>query len=295
MVKGRRSVPYQHSFIMKVSSGDRVVFDILQRQHVQELLESPIIVNQTTYHAHQSRFIIPKFGYDVAITGCGSIGHFKAGMDAVIRNHFGGQDVIAHSRMELDGDTYVVIMRTCDLAAKLVDSTLPNPSGMDSPSHDGTAMQQQVDLLREQVNSGAANFSQILRTQGEQISEIRSANNNLQNAMALASALTDARLRVMAFDGEVARLESDKTTKQMLLLFAAVSPDLKATFSASLEDIQRRLVVVGRDHTAARADLDGLAALNRARLVGQTPLDSQRVGEGPPTNRPRRDDEMNEG
>ncbi|KAF8995604.1 hypothetical protein BDZ89DRAFT_1084700, partial [Hymenopellis radicata] len=324
-----RNVDYQHLFIMKTSSGERIVVDLLHRDHVRELLDKPLIINQTTYHAHQPRFIIPKFGYDIAITGCGGIGRFKAGMDAIIRRRFNGEDIIAHSRMELDGDTYVVVMRSSELATTLVATDLPHPLGVPSnitlssplylwffnaqscpaqsrflePSTttmagDG-AVQPQLDSMREHINLAASTFNVVLRAQNQHISEIRNANNTLQNAMALTSAITDARFRLMSVQNEIGRLEADKSTKHTLLLLAEDKPGLVATYSAALEDIQGRLLHANREQTQANDDLQQLLALNKARLLSHPPPEQppQEIGQhddGPPTNRQRMDDQMNE-
>ncbi|KAK0229129.1 hypothetical protein EDD85DRAFT_776432, partial [Armillaria nabsnona] len=246
-----RGLLFQFHTITPLANAIRVAFDFLDPASVENLESNPIVINHRVLPVFRPRFIVPEFGYDIAITGCGGIQGFQGGMDAVVRNAIGPRSII-RSRMELNGDAYIVVMDSFENTVRLLDTDLPLPRGVPpyvtiskpmylfffnlrgcpasptylqsqnstSTSADIQNLQRQVDLLRENGVQTVQSVQNVFNVQNQSLVGINTSINVLQNAFAMSVASQTGLHRLTMADNELTRLRAERSSKELFLLMA---------------------------------------------------------------------------
>ncbi|PBK64843.1 hypothetical protein ARMSODRAFT_1053492 [Armillaria solidipes] len=216
-----RGLLFQFHTIMPLANAIRVAFDFLDPVSVENLESNPIVINHRVLPVFRPRFIMPEYGYDIAITGCGGIQGFQGGMDAVICNVIGPRSII-RSRMELNGDAYIVIMDSFENTVHLLDTDLPLPRVKAPPpaSADIQNLQRQVDLLCENGIQTVQSVQNVFNVQNQSLMGINSSINALQNVFAMSVASQTGLHRLTMADNELTRLHAERSSKELFLLMA---------------------------------------------------------------------------
>lgn len=103
-----KGCPFQCSFASKAMN--RVTFDLLDRVSVDSLFKHPPIIDHQTFYPSVPRYIQPVYGLEVAILGLKDAMQSVPIIDRYIQAQYG--DVIASSRLALNGDAYCVVFKT---------------------------------------------------------------------------------------------------------------------------------------------------------------------------------------
>ncbi|KAK0436638.1 uncharacterized protein EV420DRAFT_1652459 [Desarmillaria tabescens] len=253
-----RGLLFQFHTITPLMNSIRVAFDFLDPASIENLESNPIVINHHVFLIFQPCFIVLEFGYDIAITGCGGIQGFQGGMDAVIHDTI-GPHLIIWSRMELNGDTYIVIMDSFDTTIRLLNTDLPLPWGMPpyvtilkpmylfffnlhgcpaSPTYlhsenSATAsanlqnLQQQIDLLCENSVQTVQSIQNVFNIQNQSLMNINISVNALQNVFAMSVASQTGLHHLTIADNELTHLHTEQSSKELFLLMTP-NDDVKA-------------------------------------------------------------------
>jgi hypothetical protein len=104
----RKGYHFQRTFISKTTN--RVRFDLLDCSSVDSLLQEPPVIDHQTICPSTPRYIQPVYGLEVAILSVKDSQLVRPVVNNYIRRAYG--NVIAHSRLALDGDAYCVVFKT---------------------------------------------------------------------------------------------------------------------------------------------------------------------------------------
>ncbi|KAI0369746.1 hypothetical protein BV20DRAFT_945484, partial [Pilatotrama ljubarskyi] len=113
------------TFTSRASGTWRITYDFLDPAHVDAIFLSPPVIGGRTYYPTRPRFIIPTYGYQIAILGCRDWQSAKATLDQFIRQLCRREDAfdpLVHSRMELGGDVYTAVLHDWDSTLKVAES-----------------------------------------------------------------------------------------------------------------------------------------------------------------------------
>jgi hypothetical protein len=88
----------------------QITFDLLDRRSVDFLFKNPLVVDRQTLYPSVSRYIQSVYGLEVGILGVKDVLRAAPVIDRYIRSLYG--DVIAASRLALNGDAYHVTFKT---------------------------------------------------------------------------------------------------------------------------------------------------------------------------------------
>ena len=99
---------FQCSFISKTMN--RITYDLLERSSVDTLLQQPPVIDRQPLFPTTPRYIQPLFGLETAILGMKDVQLALPTINNYITQTYG--DVIASSRLALDGDAYCVVFDT---------------------------------------------------------------------------------------------------------------------------------------------------------------------------------------
>ena len=152
-----------------------------------------IVIDHQTFYPSIPRYIQPLYALEVAILGVKDVVRAQPAIDLYIKTRYG--EVIATSRLALDGDAYCVVFKTWQQTSRLISDpftafdsrfrichsiaqTAPallyvlNTSGLPytpRPSDSSNAflrqLQAQFDLLQQKVDTGAHAFDTLVSQQ----------------------------------------------------------------------------------------------------------------------------------
>lgn len=103
-----RGCPFQCSFVSKAMN--RITFDLLDRASVDNLFKTPPVIDHQTLYPSAPRFIRPVYALEARVLGVKDIPQAAPIIDRNIKSKYG--DVIAYSRLALNGDAYCVVFNT---------------------------------------------------------------------------------------------------------------------------------------------------------------------------------------
>ena len=240
-----KGCPYQCSFVSKTMN--RITYDLLDRSSVDKLFKAPPVIDHQTFYPSVPRYIQPIYGLEVAILGLKDIIGALPAIDHYIRSQYG--NVIATSRLALNGDAYCVIFNTWAQTSQFLadpftafDSGLgishsisqvrpallyvlnseglpltTRPSDASGPSRQ---LQAQFDLMQQRADLGARAFEQ-LAGKVDRLSD--RLEDTAQRSAASVAGLSATMLSCVSLQAASSRLEglqSNLRTSQMLLAFA---------------------------------------------------------------------------
>ncbi|KAI0370416.1 hypothetical protein BV20DRAFT_1074949 [Pilatotrama ljubarskyi] len=113
------------TFTSRASGTWRITYDFLDPTHLEAIFLSPPVIGGRTYYPTRPRFIIPTYGYQIAIIGCHDWQSAKATLDQFIRQlcrRDDAPDPLVHSRMELGGDVYTAVLHDWDSRLKVAEN-----------------------------------------------------------------------------------------------------------------------------------------------------------------------------
>jgi len=260
-----KGYPFQCSFVSKAMNW--ITFDLLDRSSVDRLLTNPPVIDHQTLYPSVPRYVQPIYGLEVGILGLKDVLRAVPVIDQYIHSHYG--DVIAASRLALNGDAYCVVFKSWTHTSRFlsdpftafdsgfgvshsVSQALPallyvlNSNGLPSSDHPAESssapvrqLQAQFDLLQQKVNTRARAL-EALATQQEQVSQ--QIQDNAQRTVASIAGLStiiSGSVRLQASQSRLEALQSDSRTTQLLLAFAP--SDRSAPLMQRLQDIESEL------------------------------------------------------
>jgi hypothetical protein len=147
-----RGCPYQCSFVSKAMN--RITFDLVNHASLEQLFKNPPVIDHETLYPSVPRYIQPVYGLEVAILGMKDVLRAAPVIDRYIHTNYG--DVIAASRLALNGDAYCVVFKTWGQTSRfLTDPFTAFESGF-GVSH---SVSQAVPALLYVLNSNGLPFS----------------------------------------------------------------------------------------------------------------------------------------
>ncbi|KAG1777839.1 hypothetical protein EV702DRAFT_1098088, partial [Suillus placidus] len=260
----------------------RVVFDVVSLDHVQWLRDHPPTIDGRTYYASQYRFVQPLFAFELAIMRCHEFQSARSTIDNYIRRRYG--DVIAHSRMALDGDLYCVVFKhweTADLFLRdsfdafegsegsygrnfapvgpyllyLVNSMgvprdpsyLGGGPASEAQSAEVKNLRAQMEDIREQGASAMNSFHAILHEFRGVINHLVSQSNQTTSALGSLAASMIASNNVNHISSHVQSLCMERNSLQLTLLFSPSLDDFaRQQLTHQLSDLSSQLSATQR-------------------------------------------------
>ncbi|KAK0242194.1 hypothetical protein EDD85DRAFT_810339 [Armillaria nabsnona] len=222
-------------------------------------------------------------------------------MDAIIRNMFGPHSIV-HSRMELDGDAYVVVMNDLDNAARLVDSDLPLPNGVppfvpiskpmylslynlrDCPApptdYDGKmsspsikSLHRQIRRLQEQILYANQTIQSAVQAHARAVAEVYQEYVALQNAFVMSLTCQTAMQRLVAIQNELNLLRAERSSKEFFI-WLAPNEKVRLLMTDQVSALDRRIEF--QDNLRAEATADYMLLANKmAAFVTPSPESGQ--------------------
>ena len=237
---------YQCSFVSKAMK--RITFDLLDHASVNHLLDNPPIIDHQTLYPSTPRYIQPVYGLEVAILGVKDVMRVAPVIDHYTHSTYG--DVIAASRLSLNGDAYCVVFKTWGQTSRFlsdpftafesgfgvfhsVSPAVPallyvlNSNGLPfsgrpeaSTSNAFLRQHAQFDMLQHNVDTGARAFDSLAGQQEHLSQQLQ--DNAQRTAASIAGLLSvmSGSARLQAATSRLDALQSDHFTSQMLLAFA---------------------------------------------------------------------------
>lgn len=225
-----------------------IAFDFVDATSIDRLESTSLVLDEHVLLIFRPRYIVPQFGYDIVVTGCDGIQGMQRAMDAIIRKRFGSHS-IAHSRMELGEDAYVVVMNNFDNAARLVDSDLPVPNGIPpfvpiskpiylsvynlhgcpaSPTDDDSkpfspsirSLHRQIRGLHEQILHANQTVESAAQAQATVIAKIYQDHVALQNAFVMSLTSQAALQNLSAIQNELNLLRTQRSSQELFMCLA---------------------------------------------------------------------------
>ncbi|CDO70490.1 hypothetical protein BN946_scf184569.g33 [Trametes cinnabarina] len=120
----RKGFRYMTKFVSAPAGSWRVTYDFFDPGDVEAILASPPVIGGRTFYPNRPRFIIPSYGYQIAILGCRDWQSARATLDKFIRDFAAredGLDPVVYSHMELGGDVYTAVLRDWASTMKVAD------------------------------------------------------------------------------------------------------------------------------------------------------------------------------
>ena len=271
-----RGCPFQCSFVSKAMS--RVTFDLLHHASIDNLLKAPPVIDHQTFYPSLPRYIQPIYAMEVAVLGVKDVTGTLSAINRYIRSSYG--DVIASSRLALNGDAYCVVFDDWNHTSSFladpftafqsgfgishsVSQSAPallyvlNSSGLPysgrPPDSSGPAVRQlqaQFDLLQQRVDSGARAVEAVL-TQQEHLAQqtLDIANKSATSIAALSTTLTSS----VCLQDARSRLDNLRTeSRQAHLLLAIAPPDRAPQILDSIRNLDAEVATQSAEVDRAR-------------------------------------------
>ncbi|KAK0231343.1 hypothetical protein IW262DRAFT_477508 [Armillaria fumosa] len=283
---------FQFHTTITCGQSKRIAFDFMDATSIERLESTPLVLDEHVFPIFRPRYIVPQFGYDIVVTGCDGIQGMQRAMDAIIRKTFGSHS-IAHSRMELDGDAYVVVMNNFDNAARLVNSDLPLPNGippfvpiskpmylslynlhgcpasptdydskLSSPSI--RSLHRQIRGLHEQILHANQTVESAAQAQATAVAEAYQEYVALQNAFVMSLASQAAMQNLSAIQNELNLLRTQRSYKE-LFMWLAPNEEVRRLLVDQVSALDGRIEL--QDNLRAEATADYMALANRLYLL----------------------------
>ncbi|OSD02989.1 hypothetical protein PYCCODRAFT_1424909 [Trametes coccinea BRFM310] len=117
---------YRHmsKFVSSPAGSWRITYDFFNPSDVEAILVSPPVIAGCTFYPNRPCFIIPSYGYQIAILGCWDWQSARVTLDKFIRDYVTRDnelDPVVHSHMELGGDVYTAVLRDWASAMTVAD------------------------------------------------------------------------------------------------------------------------------------------------------------------------------
>ncbi|KAK0191482.1 hypothetical protein F5146DRAFT_602976 [Armillaria mellea] len=266
----------------------RIAFDFIDAAFIERLESTPLVLDQHVLPMFRPRYIVPQFGYDVVVTGCGGLQGMQRAMDAIIRKILGPHS-IAHSRMELDEDAYVVVMNNFDNAARLVNSDLPLPNGIPhfvpiskpmylslynfrgcpasltdydiNPSSPSIkSLHRQICRLQDQILHANQTIQSAAQARATAVAEVYQEYVTLQNAFVMSLASQTAMRRLSAIQNELNLLRTQRSSKE-LFIWLAPNEEVRRLMVDQVSALDKRFEV--QESLRAEATANHMALANK--------------------------------
>ncbi|KAG1771912.1 hypothetical protein EV702DRAFT_977119, partial [Suillus placidus] len=277
----------------------RVVFDVVSLDHVQWLHDHPPTIDGRTYYASQYCFVQPLFAFELTIMRCHEFQSAHSTIDNYIQRRYG--DVIAHSRMALDGDLYCVVFKHWETADRFLRDSfdafegsegsygrnfapvgpyllyLVNSMGVPrdpsylggGPASEAQSVEvknlcAQMEDIREQGASAMNSFHAILHEFRGVINHLVSQSNQTTSTLGSLAASMIASNNVNHISSHVQSLRMERNSLQMTLLLSASLDDFaRQQLTHQLSDLSSQL-------SATQRQLDN--ALAHSTALDHTPM-----------------------
>ncbi|KAL7277685.1 hypothetical protein ACG7TL_008617 [Trametes sanguinea] len=293
----RKGYPYMTKFVSSPAGSWRITYDFVDPNDVDAILASPPVIAGRTYYPNRPRFIIPSYGYQVAILGCRDWQSARATLDKFIRELTAREDnldPVVYSRMELGGDVYTAVLRDWATTMRIADSAdelkdflarhplgrhvnpVPQPgllyvlngSGLffrqnsvpDRSSFELRQFRHELDAVRQQgLESMQTLFAEHRRT-NETVASVRTGLEHILAGMARLAALQslDARLVQAELSLSDARQQQNQCNF-LALLGDRIPDDLHAANIQRLKDCNDEIDQRRKDVQRLRNERDALA------------------------------------
>ncbi|KAK0497442.1 hypothetical protein EDD18DRAFT_1352291 [Armillaria luteobubalina] len=151
--------------------------------------------------------------------------------------------------MALDGDTYVIVLKSWELTSQLLSQSLPHPRGLpthiklsnpillyffngcgclaspqyltsspSNPSPDNADLQKQIDLLREQGMQSLSVTNRLIDTQTDILHNLHLSSIQTRSALTASANCQTAASQLSTIEADLAHLRSQLNMKQTMLL-----------------------------------------------------------------------------
>ncbi|GJF00488.1 hypothetical protein PsYK624_167760 [Phanerochaete sordida] len=110
-----RNIAVLSRYASRPTGSWRVTYDLVRPADVEAVVASPPVIEHHMHYPSRPRLITPLYGFEIAILGCRDWYGAKTTLDRWVRarcSRTDGQDPIAHSRMELNGEVYTAVLTT---------------------------------------------------------------------------------------------------------------------------------------------------------------------------------------
>ena len=145
-------MPFQYSFVSKAIS--RITFDLLDRASVDNLFKTPPVIDHQTIYPSVPRYIKPVYALEVGILGVKGVLRAAPVIDHYIKSKYG--NVIAYSRLALNGDAYCVVFKTWAQTSRFLSDPF---TAFDSGFGVSLSVSQALPALLYVLNSNGLPFS----------------------------------------------------------------------------------------------------------------------------------------
>jgi len=262
-------------------SQTRISFDLFQESDVEQVLRTPPFLRGRTLCPGRPRYIIPKYGGEVAIDGIAGIGNIE-GLNHHIQREF-GQNAIAYSRIELEDDVYCVIFKDWtttqdflkktqhDLPAEwfMYGATVGKPTllfsfnmqeGPPNPITRPVSIESPVQVQFDAFRNEALQLISTLNAALNRISlaeERQERNSQKLTEMIMVQLLIgDLNSDLLSRENEVQRLTDryDRCQEQLCSLPRS-SSDAHQRLTSSMQDINERRQVVSKEVENLRSEV----------------------------------------
>ncbi|KJA15685.1 hypothetical protein HYPSUDRAFT_207689 [Hypholoma sublateritium FD-334 SS-4] len=112
-----------------LNDSNRIFYHFLNRSSIKSLADTPIRIEDRSYHPHPAPFIQQLYGLKIAINGVSDGQSAKSMIDAYLQRRFGdasGEPVVRRSRVKLDGSVYCVVLSS----HQIIQTFLREPSNL---------------------------------------------------------------------------------------------------------------------------------------------------------------------
>jgi hypothetical protein len=278
-----RGCPFQCSFVSKAMN--RITFDLLDRASVDNLFKAPPVIDHQTLYPSVPRYIQPVYALEVGIFGVKDVLRAAPVIDHYIKSKYG--NVIASSRLALNGDAYCVVFNTWAQTSRFlfdpftafdsgfgvshsVSQALPAllyvlnsndlPFSARPPHSSSTSLRQlqaQFDMLQHKVDTWARALEALVAQQEHMLQQLQYNAQNTAVSIAKLSTVMSGSARLQAATSRLEALQSDAARTSQLLL-AIAPPDRSNAIVQYLESeisAHRTAVAQAQDSLSAAEQL----------------------------------------
>ncbi|RDX44487.1 hypothetical protein OH76DRAFT_1487072 [Lentinus brumalis] len=268
------------TYTSRASGTWRITYDFIDPSHVEAIYASPPVIAGRTLYPSRPRFIIPSYGYQIAILGCRDWQSAKGTLNKFVRQlcqRDDGLDPIVHSRMELGGDVYTAVLRDWDSTVKVAEGSdalrdflsshvvgrhinpVPQPGllyglngsglffrqGPNDRDHNSSEIQQlrhELDAVRQQgLEHIQTLFSSLART-NEAIATMGTRLDHSLAAMTSLAAQQTLDAQVLQLELSMSDLRQERNQCQLVLLLGdRVPEDMKQHNLARMRECEEEL------------------------------------------------------
>jgi hypothetical protein len=206
-----KGCPFQCSFISKAMN--RITYDLLDHSSVEKLFRAPPVIDRQTFFPSVPRYIQPIYALEVAILGMKDLLQAGLVIDHYIRSTYG--DVIASSRLALNGHAYCVVFKSWAQTSRFLSDPFtafdsgfgvshlvsqatpallyvlksnglpPSARPSEAPTLRNRQLQAQLDMLQHRVDSGARAYEALVSQQQQMGQQLQ--DNSQQMAASLGA------------------------------------------------------------------------------------------------------------